>query len=561
MRLYDPAFRLVLRHPYATLLVTVLLGLSAIYPARRLGSEFMPPLEEGDLLYMPTTDPSISVGASRALLQRTDKLIRTFPEVASVHGKIGRAETATDPAPLSMIETVVRLHTDPERWRTRGVAYFFSGWPKWLRWPFTHTFWPEARRITTEELKLGWTDPDGTRHPGLNEVVRFPGVANAWPYPIENRLNMLATGIKTPVGIKILGPDLKVLGELAERTASAVQTVAGTLSAYPERTVGGYYLDVDVDREAAARYGLTTGDVQDVVQTAIGGMTITTTVEGLQRYPVNARYLRDFRDDPDALREVLVPTKSGAQIPLGQIARIGVNPGPPMIRSENAQRTAWIFVDIADRDLGGYVEEAKRVVAEQVPLPPGYTRVWSGQFEYLEQANRRLAIVIPITVVLIVLLLYVANGSWFRVGVVMLAVPFSLIGALWFLWALDYNMSLAVWVGIIALLGVDAETGQVMLLYLDTTYEKFVAEGRMRNLDDLFAAVHEGAVQRIRPKTMTVATDMIGLLPLLWATGTGADVTRRLVAPLVGGIAVSFVMELLVYPVVFYLAKRRRLGA
>jgi len=561
IRLYDPAFRLVLRHPYVTLLVTVLLGLSAIYPARRLGSEFMPPLEEGDLLYMPTTDPSISVGASRALLQRTDKLIRTFPEVASVHGKIGRAETATDPAPLSMIETVVRLHTDPERWRTRGVAYFFSGWPKWLRWPFTHTFWPEARRITTEELKLGWTDPDGTRHPGLNEVVRFPGVANAWPYPIENRLNMLATGIKTPVGIKILGPDLKVLGELAERTASAVQTVAGTLSAYPERTVGGYYLDVDVDREAAARYGLTTGDVQDVVQTAIGGMTITTTVEGLQRYPVNARYLRDFRDDPDALREVLVPTKSGAQIPLGQIARIGVSPGPPMIRSENAQRTAWIFVDIADRDLGGYVEEAKRVVAESVPLPPGYTRVWSGQFEYLEQANRRLAIVIPITVVLIVLLLYVANGSWFRVGVVMLAVPFSMIGALWFLWALDYNMSLAVWVGIIALLGVDAETGQVMLLYLDTTYEKFVAEGRMRTPDDLFAAVHEGAVQRIRPKTMTVATDMIGLLPLLWATGTGADVTRRLVAPLVGGIAVSFVMELLVYPVVFYLAKRRRLGA
>jgi Cu(I)/Ag(I) efflux system membrane protein CusA/SilA len=320
-------------------------------------------------------------------------------------------------------------------------------------------------------------------------------------------------------------------------------------------------MDVDVDREAAARYGLTTGDVQDVVQTAIGGMTITTTVEGLQRYPVNVRYLRDFRDDPAALREVLVPTKSGAQVPLGQVARVGVSPGPPMIRSENAQRTAWIFVDIADRDLGGYVAEAKRVVAEQVPLPPGYTRVWSGQFEYLEQANRRLALVIPVTVVLIVLLLYVANGSWFRVGVVMLAVPFSLIGAFWFLWALGYDMSLAVWVGIIALLGVDAETGQVMLLYLDSAYENHVAEGRMRTRDDLFAAVHEGAVQRIRPKTMTVATDMIGLLPLLWATGTGADVTRRLVAPLVGGIAVSFVMELLVYPVIFYLAKRRRLPA
>jgi len=559
MRLYDPAFRLVLRHPYATLVVTVLLGLSAIYPATRLGSEFMPPLEEGDLLYMPTTDPSISVGASRALLQQSDKLIKTFPEVASVHGKIGRADTATDPAPLSMIETVLQLHTDPERWRTRDVAYFFSAWPDWLKWPFTATFWPESRRISSSELKFGWTDPDGTTHPGLNDVVRFPGVANAWPYPIENRLNMLATGIKTPVGIKILGPDLKVLGDLAERTASAVQSVSGTLSAYPERTVGGYYLDIDVDRAAAARFGLTTGDVQDVIQTAIGGMTITTTVEGLQRYPVSVRYLRDFRDDPDALRQVLVPGKDGVQIPLGQLARISVTPGPPMIRSENAQRTAWIFVDIQNRDLGGYVADAKRVVAEQVPLPPGYTRVWSGQFEYLEQANQRLAVVIPITVVLIVLLLYIANQSWFRVGVVMLAVPFSLIGAFWFLWVLDYNMSLAVWVGIIALLGVDAETGQVMLLYLDTTYDKYVAEGRMRSRDDLLAAVHEGAVQRIRPKTMTVATDMIGLLPLLWATGTGADVTRRLVAPLVGGIAVSFVMELLVYPVVFYLAKRRRL--
>ncbi len=559
MALYDPCFRLVMRHPYATLVVTLLLGASAIYPAMRLGSEFMPALEEGDLLYMPTTDPSISVGASRALLQQSDKLIRTFPEVASVHGKIGRADTATDPAPLSMIETVVRLQTDHARWRTRPVAFFFSDWPDWLTWPLTATFWPETRRITSAELKYGWTDPDGSRHPGLNEVVSFPGVANAWPYPIENRINMLATGIKTPVGIKILGPDLAVLGDIAERTASAVQAVAGTLSAFPERTVGGYYLDIDIDRAAAARYGLTSGDVQDVVQTAIGGMNVTTTVEGLQRYPLNVRYLRDFRDDPEALKQVLVPAAGGAQIPLGQLADIRITPGPPMIRSENAQRAAWIFVDIQNRDLGGYVAEAKRVVAEQVPMPPGYTRLWSGQFEYLEQANQRLALVIPITVVLIVLLLYVSNQSWFRVGVIMLAVPFSLIGALWFLWALDYNMSLAVWVGIIALLGVDAETGQVMLLYLDTTYDRFVAEGRMHTPQDLYDAVHEGAVKRIRPKTMTVATDMIGLLPLLWATGTGADVTSRLVAPMIGGISVSFVMELLVYPVVFYLWKRRTL--
>jgi Cu(I)/Ag(I) efflux system membrane protein CusA/SilA len=555
MAAYEPAFRLVMRHPFLTLGVTLLLGLSAIYPISHLGEEFMPALEEGDLLYMPTTDPSISVGKSRELLQQTDKLIKQFPEVATVHGKIGRADTATDPAPLSMIETVVQLHTAPERWRQRPVGYFFSEWPSWLKWPLTQTFWPERRRITTNELKYGWTDPDGTMHPGLNQAVSFPGLANAWPYPIENRINMLATGIKTPVGIKILGPDLEVLGELAERTATAMQTVPGTLSAYAERTVGGYYLDFDIDRMQAARYGLTTGDVQDVIQSAVGGKNVTTTVEGLERYPLNVRYARALRDDLPALRDVLVSTATGTQVPLGELATLRINPGPPMIRSENAQRTAWVFVDIAGRDLGGYVDEAKQVAEEHVQLPPGYTRVWSGRFEYLEQANQRLRIVIPVTMALIILLLYVSNQSWFRVGVVLLAVPFSLIGAFWFLWLLDYNMSLAVWVGIIALLGVDAETGQVMLLYLENAYDRFVAEGRMRTRADLYAAIHEGAVKRLRPKLMTVATDMIGLLPLLWATGTGADVTRRLVAPLIGGIAISFLMELLVYPVIFMLAK------
>jgi Cu(I)/Ag(I) efflux system membrane protein CusA/SilA len=556
MALYEPFFRLVMRHPFATLVVVVLLGLSTLYPMSRIGSEFMPRLEEGDLLYMPTTDPSISVTKSKELLQQTDKLIATFPEVKSVHGKIGRADTATDPAPLSMIETAVQLHTDPQKWRMRNVEYFFSSWPKPLKWPFTATFWPEQRRITTEELKMGWQDPDGTMHPGLNQVVSFPGVANAWPYPIENRINMLSTGIKTPVGIKIMGPDLNVLSGLAEKAAASVRTINGTISAYPERTFGGYYLDFDINRAEAARYGLTTGDVQDVIQSAVGGMNITTTVEGPERYPLNVRYARELRDDIRALEQVLVAAPTGAQIPLGQLATIKINPGPPMIRSENAQRTAWVFVDIAGRDLGGYVAEAKRVVADQLQLPPGYTVVWSGQFEYLAAANRRLAVIIPITLVLIVLLLYISNRSWFRVGVVMLAVPFSLIGAFWFLWLLDYNMSLAVWVGIIALLGVDAETGQVMLLYLDTTFDRFKSEGRMRGPSDLYWAVHEGAVKRIRPKTMTVATDMIGLLPLLWATGTGADVTRRLVAPLIGGITISFVMELLVYPVIFYLTKR-----
>ena len=564
MAIYEPFFHWVLRHPVITLVIVLALGASTIYPIRNIGSEFMPPLEEGDLLYMPTTDPSVSVGKSKELLQQTDKLIKLFPEVISVHGKIGRADTATDPAPLSMIETVVQLETDRDRWRTRRVERFFSGWPGWLKGPLASSFWPEERPITMQELVFGWTEPDGTRHAGLNQAVSLPGVANAWPYPIENRINMLSTGIKTPVGIKILGPDLAVLGDLAERTATAMRTIPGTLSAYPERTEGGYYLDIDVDREAASRHGLTTGDVQDVVMTAVGGMNVTTTVEGLERYPLNVRYARELRDDVPALGEVLVAAPTGAQVPLGQLADIHVTPGPPMIRSENAQRTAWVFVDIAGRDLGGYVAEAKRVAEKLVPMPAGYTRVWSGRFEYLEQANRRLQIVIPITFALIVLLLYVSNKSWLRVGIVLLAVPFSLIGAFWSLWALDYNMSLAVWVGIIALLGIDAETGQVMLLYLDTTFDRYRAEGRLRGKADLLVAIHEGAVKRIRPKTMTVATDMIGLMPLLWATGTGADVTRRLVAPLIGGITVSFLMELLVYPVVFYLAKSwqlRREGA
>jgi Cu(I)/Ag(I) efflux system membrane protein CusA/SilA len=332
---YEPFFRLVMRHPAATLVVVLLLGASTYYPWSRLGSEFMPALDEGDLLYMPTTDPSISITKSKELLQQTDKVIAAFPEVASVHGKIGRAETATDPAPLSMIETVVRLHTDPAKWRTRSVEQFHRGWPAWARWPFDQSFWPERRPITTDELKYGWTDADGTAHQGLNQAATFPGVGNAWPYPIENRINMLSTGIKTPVGIKVMGTDLAQLGALAERAATAVSTIDGTLSAYPERTFGGYYLDFDVNRDEAARYGLNVGDVQDVIQSAVGGMTVTTTVEGLERYPLNVRYARELRDDIPSLKRVLVATPAGAQIPLGQLADIRITPGPPMIRSEN----------------------------------------------------------------------------------------------------------------------------------------------------------------------------------------------------------------------------------
>jgi Cu(I)/Ag(I) efflux system membrane protein CusA/SilA len=553
--LYEPFFRLAMRHRFLTLLLAVAALGSAVWPFLRLGSEFMPPLDEGDLLYMPTTDPSISVMKSREVLQQTDRLIASFPEVKSVHGKIGRADTATDPAPLSMIETVVQLHTDPARWRQRKVERFFSGWPSWLKWPFAATFWPEERPITTEELVHGWADADGTMHAGLNQAVKLPGVANAWPFPIENRINMLATGIKTPVGIKFMGPDLAVLSDLAEKAASIARAIPGTVSAYPERTFGGYYLDIEIDRDRIARHGLTVGDVQDVVQAAVGGKNVTETVEGLERYPVNIRYARELRDSVPALEEVLITTPAGAQIPLAEVASIRVNPGPPMVKSENARRTAWVFVDIAGRDLGGYVADARRAVAEGLPLPAGYSVAWSGQFEYAEEANRRLAVVIPITLVLIVLLLYVSTRSWFRVSVILLAVPFSLVGAVWILWLLDYNLSLAVWVGMIALAGLDAETGAVMLLYLDGSFERFRAEGRLRTRADLYDAVHEGAVKRIRPKFITVATDFIGLSPLLWATGTGSDVMRRLAAPMLGGLATSFLMELLVYPVIFYLAK------
>jgi len=557
--IYDPVFRFAMRFHRLVLAIAVLAMLSTIYPMMNIGTEFMPPLDEGDLLYMPTTDPSISITKSKELLQQTDKLIKTFPEVRSVHGKIGRADTATDPAPLSMVETVVQLEPDLSKWRRRSLERFFSGWPSWmlppLRW-----LWPLDRPISTDELKYGWQDADGTMHPGLNSAVTLPGVANAWPFPIQSRLAMLATGIKTPVGVKVLGPDLATLGEISERVANAVRTVEGTISAYPERTMGGYYLDFDVDRVEAARYGLTTGDVQDVVQTAIGGMNVTWTVEGLERYPLNVRYARELRDDLPALRAVLVQTPAGAQVPLGQLTHLEIHPGPPMIKSENAQPTAWVYVDIAGRDIGSYIADARRAVEQQVTLPPGYTVLWSGQFEFWEKTVPRLITAGVLTMFAIVMLLYAATQSWPRVAIVMLAVPFSLIGAFWLLWLLGYNLSLAVVIGMIALAGLDAETGLVMLLYLENSFDRFVAEGRMRSPEDLWAAIHDGAVMRIRPKAMTVGTTFIGLVPLLWADGTGADVMRRLAAPMIGGLFVSFAMELVVYPILFYRARswRRR---
>ena len=555
-RLYEPFFRGAIRFRWALLLLGVLFVASAAWPFRQLGSEFMPPLDEGDLLYMPTTDPSISVTKARQVLQQTDKLIKTFPEVVSVYGKAGRADSATDPAPLDMVETVVRLNTDPSQWRTRPVHYGFDRLPSWLTWPLHHTFWPERRRLTLPELVNGWEDDAGGHHAGMDAVVRFPGLGNLWPMPIDNRLKMLSTGVKSPVGLKIFGPDLPTLARLATEAAAILkQSVAGTLDAYPERAFGGYYLDIDVNRQAASRYGLTTGDVQDVISTAVGGMKVSTAVEGLERYPINLRYARDLRDDSSSLRQVLVPTLGGAQIPLGQLAEIKINPGPPMIRSEGGRPETLVYV-IPSRDVGSHVAEAQQVIAQRLALPAGYTLAWSGEFEQIRQTNERLVWAVPLTLLIIAVLLYLATASIFRVLVVMLAVPFSLVGAVWLLWLLGYHLSGAVWVGMIALAGLDAETGLVMLLYLDNSFERFRSEGRMRNADDLWHAVHDGAVKRIRPKTMTVAAAFVGLAPLLWATGTGADVMRRLAAPMLGGLFTSFLMELLIYPVIFYVAKQ-----
>jgi len=569
-RAYEPFFNFTMRHRVVTLLGALALIASTLYPWSHLGSEFMPPLEEGDLLYMPTTDPGISVGRATQLLQQTDALIRQFPEVAAVFGKIGRADTATDPAPISMLETTLTLHRDEAKWRHRPVERFHTGWPDWLAWLPAKVF-PSTRVITTNELIYGYDlspvftgAAEAERVPGLNDALQIPGLANAWTMPIRTRIDMLSTGIRTPIGIKIMGDDLTELARLSEEASNLLQTDERTratlASAFPDKSVGGYYLDLVVNRDAIARYGLSVNDVQAVIMTAVGGMNVTQTVEGQERYPVNVRYARELRDDPDALRQVLVPTPGGAQIPLGQLVRIDEHRGPPMIKSENARLTSWVYVDIKNTDIGTFVAKAKAVISEGLDLPPGYTLAWSGQYEYIQSARAKLQIAIPLAGVAILLLLYAATRSWLRVGIVLLAVPFSLVGAAWTVWLLDYQMSLAVWVGIIALAGLDAETGLVMLLYLDDSHERFAREGRLNTPEDLRTAVHDGAVQRIRPKTMTVCTTFIGLLPLLWATGAGADTMSRLAAPMVGGLATSFIAELLLYPVIFYIAKRPSLA-
>ena len=518
--LYKPILALVLRFKFLVLtLVLLALGLTTV-PFSRLGSEFMPPLWEGDLLYMPTTFPGISITKAREILQQTDKIIKTFPEVHHVFGKVGRAETATDPAPLSMIETTIMLKPESE-WRP-GMT------PKKL----------------TEEM---------------DAALQIPGLTNVWTMPIKTRIDMLSTGIKTPVGIKIAGSDLNVLEQLGKRLEQVVRGVPGTLSVYAERVMGGNYLDFKINRDAIARYGLTVGDVQDIIQTAIGGMNITTTIEGLERYPVNLRYGRELRHDLPALRAVLVPTAQGQHIPLGQLAEIRYVLGPAAIKSENARPNAWVYVDIRDIDVGTYVENARSAVAEAVEIPPGYTISWSGQYEYMQRAQQRLLYVIPLTLLLIFVIIYLNTNSVVETLLVLLGVPFALTGSVWLLYVLDYNLSIAVWVGVIALAGLYAETAIVILLYLGVSYRDFEERGLLTDKNALIQSIYEGSVKRVRPILMTIATDVIGLLPIMWSTGTGADVMKRIATPLVGGVITSGVVVLVVYPVIYYLWKSRGL--
>ena len=542
MRLYHPVVEFSLRHRGAVVIAAVLVVLATIPAYQRLGSEFMPPLNEGVLLYMPTTLPGISVTEAGRMLQVQDRILKTFPEVERVFGKAGRAETSTDPAPFSMVETTVLLKPE-EQWRE--TPRWYSPWaPEWLKRILRHAW---GDRITWEELVYG---PNG-----LNQALQFPGWTNAWTMPIKNRVDMLSTGIRTPVGIKVLGSDLKTIQQIGEQIEHAVKSVPGTTSVFAERTAGGYFLDFDLHRSELARYGLTVSNVEDVIMSAVGGENVTTTVEGRERYAVNVRYQRAYRADLDQLGRVLVPTMNGAQIPLAELADIRLLDGPGMIRNENGLLSGYVYVDMAARDVGSYVADAKRAVREYVKLPPGYALVWSGQYEYMQRVRERLSVVVPLTIFVIFILLHLNTGSWVKTLIIFLAVPFSAVGAIWLLYLLGYNTSIAVWVGLIALMGVDAETGVFMLLYLELAYEEAKAKGLLRGWDGLRAAIVEGAVKRLRPKVMTVGVMFMGLLPIMWSTGTGADVMRRIAAPMVGGIFTSFIMELVVYPAIYAIWK------
>ena len=515
---YEPVCRAVLRHPRATIAIAVLLVASTVPAYLGLGHEFMPALDEGVLLYMPTTLPGISVSEAARLLQTQDRILTSFPEVERVLGKAGRAETSTDPAPLSMMETTVVLRPKAQ-WRA-GV---------------THA------SLVAE----------------MDAALRIPGTTNAWTMPIKNRIDMLTTGIRTPIGVKIFGPDLGGIESIGEKLEGILRGLPDTRSVFAERAAGGYFVDFEPKREELARYGLTVEAVHDVILSAVGGENVTTTIEGRARYPVNVRYPRELRDDLDSLGRVLVMTPSGAQVPLQQVATVRTLTGPSMIRNENGLLAGYVYLDTGTSDIGGFVDRAKALVAERLELPSGYSLEWSGQYENMLRVRERLKLVVPITIVLIFFLLYMNTRSAVKAGIVMLAVPFSVVGAVWLMYALDYNVSIAAWVGMIALMGLDAETGVFMLLYLDLAWAEAKREGRLRSMAEVHEAIVHGAVKRVRPKLMTVTAAFMGLMPIMWSTGTGADVMKRVAAPMVGGLVTSFLLELLVYPAVFLLWKRR----
>ncbi len=515
---YKPFLEIALRHPWAVTVAATVLILATLWPASRLGTEFMPELDEGDLLYMPTTLPGLSTDAARALLQQTDRLIKTVPEVERVFGKAGRAESATDPAPIEMFETTIMLKPR-EEWRAG---------------------------MTPEKLKAE-----------LDALVKFPGVSNAWGYPIKTRIDMLATGIRTPVGIKIMGPDLATIQQLGQQIETIVKAVPGTTSVYAERTATGRYVDIDIDRVAAGRYGLNIKDVQDIVGSAVGGMTVSYTVEGLERYPINLRYPQDFRDSLEKLRQLPIVAPTGANVTLQDVARVEIADGPGMIRSENARPSGWVFVDIQGRDLGGYVNEAKARIADELTLPAGYSLSWSGQYEYLQRAVERLKLVVPLTLGIIVLLLYLNFRNARDVGLILFTLPFALVGGIWLLYFLGYDLSIAAVVGFIALAGVAAETGVVMVMYLEHSWAerraRAAAGNRQPTRRELREAIVDGALLRLRPKLMTVITIIVGLLPIMWGSGTGAAVMRRIAAPMVGGMVSATVLTLVIIPSLYLL--------
>lgn len=520
IRIYQPGIRAVLRHPRATLLIAALALVLSIWPATQLGSEFMPPLDEGDLLYMPTALPGLAVGKAAEILQQTDRIIKTFPEVKRVFGKAGRAETATDPAPLEMIETTIQLKPKSE-WRAG---------------------------MTTEKLIEA-----------MDAALQIPGLSNVWVSPIRNRIDMLATGIKSPVGIKIAGPDLQVIERLGAEVERVVKTVSGTASAFSERVSGGRYIEVVPDRIAAARLGLSIADVQRIISIAIGGENIGETVEGLQRFPINLRYPRELRDSLTGLRELPIVTIKGATVTLGQIASVAITDGPPMIKSENARPNAWVYVDIRGRDLGGYVADAKRAVALQVQLPAGYSIAWSGQFEYLERASKRLQLVVPFTLAIILLLLYLIFRNVGEALLIIATLPFALVGGLWLIYGLGHHLSIASGVGFIALAGVAAEFGVIMLIYLQQAVKQRQQHGRLNSAADLEDAIIEGAVLRVRPKAMTVAVIVAGLLPLFWGAGAGSEVMQRIAAPMIGGMITAPLLSMWVIPAAYLLMQRKRI--